>query len=131
MDNEPLTLLCVDDEIQILNSLKRTLRKEFYSVLVASSTKEALRLLKEQPIQVVMTDYRMPEMSGIELAALISKEYPRIVVILLSGYADPEALAQTTNGENSLKFLFKPWNDDKLKQEIELSFKLYSHSKKM
>lgn len=120
-------LLCVDDELQILNALKRCLRKEPYTLLTASSAKEGLELIEKNPVGVVITDYRMPEMNGLELATIIKEKYPDIVTMILSGYTDPETMASASSGATSSKgfrYLFKPWDDEKLKEEIRNSFNL-------
>lgn len=108
-------LLCVDDELLILNALRRSLRKEPYELLCAQSAADALKVLEENEVGVVLTDYRMPEMNGIELIEYIKKHYPHTVTVLLSGYADPDKLTFAGHGDG---YIFKPWDDEKLRDEV-------------
>ncbi len=114
-------LLCVDDEILVLNALKRSLRKEPYELLCAQSAEEAIDILNNKQVNVVLTDYRMPSMSGLELIQYIKNQYPQIVTVLLSGYADPDKLSFAGQGDGHI---FKPWDDKKLREEILRYFSL-------
>ena len=78
------TLLCVDDEVLILNALKRSLRKESYELLCVKSAEEGIEILKNRHVDVVLTDYRMPNMSGIEFIEYIKLNFPRVVTVLPS-----------------------------------------------
>lgn len=118
-------LLCVDDELQILNALRRCLRKEPYSLYTASSGKEAIELLAKENIQVVVTDFRMPEMNGLELAQFIKTKYPDIQIIILSGYTDTNTMNDNlilNLAKEGFHYIFKPWDDEKLKAELKEFF---------
>lgn len=112
-------VLCVDDEVNILNSLKRLLRKEDYTVLTATSGSEGLSLLEKQPVQVVISDQRMPEMTGTEFLKKVKERYPNTIRVILSGYAEAPALLGAINEGEVFRFLTKPWNDEELKAEIQ------------
>lgn len=103
-------VLFVDDDINIINSLKRGLIQEKYTKLFASSAEEALKIMSMDEIHVLVTDMRMPGMSGLELLKIVSKEQPHIVRIVLSGYAQLPQVLATINQVNIYKFIPKPWN---------------------
>jgi len=119
------TILLVDDEKSILNALKRILRKEEYKVLTASSGKEGLELLRDNNVQVIISDQRMPEMSGTEFFSEVIKEFPDIIRIILSGYTDVDVVIDTINKGSIYKFFHKPWNDQSLILEIRQAFEHY------
>ncbi|MFP3758914.1 response regulator, partial [Cupriavidus sp. SIMBA_020] len=81
----------VDDEEPILNSLRRLLRGQPYDVVLATSGEQALALMTERPVDLVMSDARMPGMDGATLLAQVHQRYPAVVRIMLTGYADPGA----------------------------------------
>ena len=83
---ETRTVLFVDDEEKVLASLKRGLLDEPYEKLFATSGKEAIELLKQNEVHVIVTDMKMPEMTGLELLRIVKREYPHIVRVVLSGY---------------------------------------------
>lgn len=73
MDEMPYTILCVDDEVNILSAMKRLLRRDPYQVLTATSGREALKILEHCPVHLIISDQRMPEMGGTELLAIVKK----------------------------------------------------------
>lgn len=111
-------LLIVDDEPNILSSLRRVLHKDEYSVFTASGGEEALATLAENPIDVVMSDHRMPHMSGVQFLAEVSKRHPKTVRLMLSGEADMGVMVDAINDGNIFKFVSKPWSDDKLREVV-------------
>jgi response regulator RpfG family c-di-GMP phosphodiesterase len=119
------TVLCVDDEKNILGSLKRLLRKEDYRILTASSGEEGLKVLEENDVQMVISDQRMPEMSGTEFLAALKTKYPDVIRIILSGYTDVDSITESINRGHIYKFLLKPWNDQNLKLEIKQALEQY------
>lgn len=125
MNENHHTLLCVDDEMSILQTLKRLLRKEGYRILTASSGKEGLKILEENDVQMVISDQRMPEMSGTEFLAVLKTKYPDILRIILSGYTGVDSITESINKGHIYKFLLKPWNDQNLKLEIKQAFQQY------
>lgn len=118
-------LLLVDDEIVILNSLKRLLRREGYRVLTADSGPKALELLASNAIQVILSDQRMPNMAGSEFLARVKDMYPNTVRMVLSGHSELSAVTEMVNRGAIYKFLSKPWKDDELKQEVRLAFRYH------
>ncbi len=119
------TILFVDDEKNILNSLKRLLRKEDYRLLTASSGEEGLKILAENEVHLVITDLRMPEMNGIEFLTRLRVDYPDLIRIILTGYTDVDTLIESINKGHVYKFFLKPWNDDDLKIEIRKALERY------
>ncbi|SFA99414.1 Response regulator c-di-GMP phosphodiesterase, RpfG family, contains REC and HD-GYP domains [Pseudomonas sp. NFIX10] len=114
---KPVVLL-VDDEESILNSLRRLLRSQPYEILLADSGAKALEILKERPVDLVMTDARMPNMDGATLLAEIRKLYPSTLRILLTGYADVDMMTKAINEGQLYRYLSKPWNDEELVQAL-------------
>lgn len=118
------TLLLVDDEVGILNALSRLLRREGYTILTTSSPLEALELLAKNTVQVVISDQRMPEMSGTEFLSRVRMLHPDTVRIVLTGYTDLESVTGAINRGAIYKFLTKPWDDDQLRELIREAFRL-------
>ncbi|HWG48009.1 MAG TPA: response regulator [Gemmataceae bacterium] len=107
------SILLVDDEPEILFSLRGLLRKEF-EVHTAQSGAEAMNILKQQPINVIMTDQRMPEMSGVQLLHQVEGEYPQAIRIVFTGYADIKAVIDAVNQGHIYRYITKPWDPDEL-----------------
>ncbi len=118
------TLLIVDDEKNILNALSRLLRREGYTILTASSPSEAFEHLARQPVQVILSDQRMPDMSGTEFFARVRQLYPRTIRIVLTGYTDLDSVTAAINRGAIYKFLTKPWDDDLLRDQLREAFRL-------
>ncbi len=107
-------LLVVDDEGEILYSLRGLLRKE-YDFHAAQSGYEALRVLERTPIQVVMADQRMPEMTGVDFLEQVRARYPETTRLLLTGYADLHAVIDAINRGHVFAYITKPWDPDGLR----------------
>jgi len=118
-------ILCVDDEKNVLSSLKRLLRKEDYDVLTASSGHAGLKVLSESKIHLVMCDQRMTEMSGTEFLAQVKDAYPDVIRIMLTGYTEVDSITESINKGHIYKFFLKPWNDHNLKLEIRQALEHY------
>ena len=112
------TVLFVDDEENILASLKRTLRREGYEILTAGSAAEGLSLLATNDVQLIVSDQRMPEMNGTEFLARVKSLYPQTVRMVLSGYSEISAVTDAINKGAVYRFLLKPWDTEMLKEEI-------------
>ena len=125
MNENHHTILCVDDDKNILRSLNRLLRKEDYRLLTASSGEEGLKILEENDAQIVISDQRMPEMSGTEFLAALKTKYPDVLRIILSGYTEVDSITESINKGHIYKFLLKPWNDQNLKLEIKQALEQY------
>ena len=116
------TVLFVDDEVNILKALQRLLRSEHMNVLCASRAQEALELLDKQPCQVVVTDQRMPEMTGVDLLSQVRQRFPDIVRMMLTGYTEMDVAVDAINRGEIYRLITKPWNDDELRATIRQAF---------
>ncbi len=119
------TLLLVDDEANIVAALSRLLRGDQYNILVANSGKEGLALLAQNKVGVVISDQRMPEMTGVEFLSQVKELYPDTVRIVLSGYADIDSLTDAINRGAIYKFLTKPWSNELLCASVAEAFDHY------
>ena len=112
-------ILCVDDERNVLRSLERIFLDDDYEILTAASGDEGLELLNVAgQVQVVISDYRMPGMSGVEFLKEVFSRHPDTIRIVLSGYADTAAVVAAINEGKIYKFIPKPWNDDELRVTV-------------
>ncbi|BBO67110.1 hypothetical protein DSCA_10400 [Desulfosarcina alkanivorans] len=125
MEKKERTLLCIDDEQNILNALKRLLRKETFRVLTGNSGREGLKILSENEVHVVVSDQRMPEMNGTEFLKKVKDAYPEAIRIILTGYTDVDSISEAINEGHLYKFFLKPWNDQNLKLEIRQAMEQY------
>jgi diguanylate cyclase (GGDEF)-like protein/PAS domain S-box-containing protein len=126
-DRQERTLLLVDDEPDILNSLKRLLRRSGYRILTAGSGAEGLELLALNSVQVIVSDQRMPIMNGSEFLSRVKSLYPDTMRIVLSGYTELAALTDAINRGAIYKFVTKPWDDDELREVIREAFITHGH----
>ena len=117
------TLLLLDDEENMLRSLVRLFRRDGYKVLTANSVREAFDLLASNTVQVIVSDQRMPDMSGTEFLAKVRELYPDTVRMVLSGYTDLATITEAINRGSIYRFLTKPWNDDELRGHIADAFR--------
>jgi len=113
------TLLLVDDEPSIVSSLRRLLRGDGYRILTANSGSEGLKLLEEHTVDLIVSDQRMPEMTGVEFLRKVRQLYPDTVRIVLSGYTELQTVTDAVNGGAIYKFLTKPWDDEQLRGHIQ------------
>jgi response regulator RpfG family c-di-GMP phosphodiesterase len=118
-------VLIVDDEENILTSLRRLLRREPYELVTANSADQALRLMEEHPADLVISDYRMPGMTGTELLREVQTHWPETLRIILSGYSEVRAIIDAINTGAIYKFLSKPWNDEEVKLHIRRALEQY------
>jgi len=114
-------VLLVDDEANVLSSLRRLFRKVDCEIIIANSGQEGLEKLKENRIDVIVSDARMPEMTGPEFLAIAAKEYPDTERILLTGYADMQATIDAINLGRINHYIEKPWDDEKLVKLVKKS----------
>lgn len=119
------TLLLVDDEENILASLVRLFRRTGYNIVRANSGKEGLEILEKHPVGVIVSDQRMPEMTGVEFLSKVKHLYPDTIRIVLSGYTDLKSITDAINEGSIYKFLTKPWDDELLKKNVEEAFERY------
>lgn len=122
------TLMLVDDEPNILTSLSRLLRREGYHIMTAESPAEAFEKLAVTPAQVVISDQRMPTMSGTEFLSRVRQLYPDTVRMVLTGYTDLDSVTGAINRGAVYKFLTKPWDDDQLREQIREAFRMVKNN---
>jgi len=118
-----LTLLVVDDEVNIQRALTRLLRDEGYRILCATSASEGMEMLRQHEVQVIVSDQRMPGMSGTDFLNIVKTTHPNTVRILLSGYSDVAAVTNAINRGVVYKFLTKPWDDDDIRTQVRDAFR--------
>lgn len=123
---QPLrTILLVDEEINIINALKRTLRSDGYTLLTANSAEQGLALLAKHEVGVIISDQRMSHMTGVEFLRRVKILYPKSLRIVLSGYTELESVTSAINEGAIYKFLTKPWDDNLLRDNIRAAFHCY------
>jgi len=128
--DEAIKILCVDDEPNVLSSLKRLFLDDDYTILTATSADEGLKVLEQEHIQLVISDFRMPSMNGVEFLRKVYTQWPDTVRMVLSGYADASAIVSAINEGHIYKFVPKPWNDDDLKVTVSNAIERYFLFKK-
>lgn len=119
MNKMPHTILVVDDEPPILHALRRTLLQHGYRVLTAETAADALELLAEEDVDVLISDINMPMMSGVELASRVRQRFPDVVRILLSGGTDLHCAIQAINEGEVHRYLTKPWDQHELQHTVK------------
>jgi len=120
----PYGVLYVDDEINNLNSFKAAFRRDF-EIYTAQSAREGRKVLDSNEIGVIITDQRMPGMTGIEFLESILAIYPDTIRILLTGFSDMNAVMDAINRGQVYKYLVKPWQNDELKLYIQNALEIY------
>jgi len=118
-------LLLVDDEKNILMSLKRLFRREGYTIHIASSGSRAIEILNLQCIGVIISDQMMPEMTGVEFLTEAQKIQPESIRMVLSGYTEIKTILESINRGAIWRFLTKPWDDVILKENVSTAFKQF------
>ena len=125
-ENKQKTLLLLDDDANILKALKRTLRRDGYHILSTTKVSEAFSMLAENEVEVIISDQRMPEMSGTEFFSQVKAIYPNTVRIVLSGYTDLKSVTDAINQGSIYKFLTKPWDDSHIREHVHQAFKYHA-----
>jgi len=110
-------LLVIDDEPNVCDSVHDLLRREF-RVLKAHSAEEGYRLMQEEEVHIVMSDQRMPQITGVELLARVKSRYPQAVRMLFTGFADLESIIAAINQGHIFGFLKKPWQPEVLEAAV-------------
>ncbi|MCB1933247.1 MAG: EAL domain-containing protein [Candidatus Accumulibacter sp.] len=119
------TLLLVDDEASITSALRRVLRADRYRVFTATSGGEGLEILARHRVGVIITDQRMPGMSGTEFISRARALFPEPVRMILSGYTDLQSVTEAVNQGEIYRFMTKPWNDAELREAVRDAFARY------
>ena len=117
------TLLLVDDEENIVAALRRLLRRDGYQILTAQSGAEGLQRLAEHEVDVIISDQRMPGMTGVEFLRRAKELYPDTVRMVLSGYTELQSITDAINEGAIYKFLTKPWDDERLRAHVQEAFR--------
>jgi len=131
VDTEPaaeeggFSLLFVDDEDNVLKALKRIFLEENYKIFTALSAKDALDVMEREKIHLVISDHRMPGMTGTQLLKEIKQKWPETIRIMLTGYADIQSVMGAVNEGAVYKFITKPWNDEDLRLTVSLALQQY------
>ena len=108
----PPTILCVDDEPNILSALRRLFRPHGYRILTADSGAAGLAVLESEPVDLVISDMRMPQMDGAQFLARVRQRWPGTVRLLLTGYADIQSILDAINQGEIYRYVTKPWDEN-------------------
>jgi response regulator RpfG family c-di-GMP phosphodiesterase len=118
------SILYVDDEVDNLTVFKSTFRRE-YTIHLAESGAEGIEILKNNEIQIIISDQRMPEMTGTQFLESVKPVYPDCVSMILTGFSDVEAIIEAINKGKVYRYITKPWNKDELRQTINDAFESF------
>lgn len=124
MTEKKISILYVDDEQNNLISFKAVFRIK-YTVYTAISGEEAIKILKNHEVNIIITDQRMPNMTGVEFLESIIEDHPDPTRILLTGYADMNAVVDAVNKGKIYHYLTKPWNEEELDMTITKAYEVY------
>ncbi len=116
------SLLIVDDDENLLQSMKRALRKEPYNLYFTAGAGQALEQISAASMDMVISDYQMPGMNGLELLQKIKESYPEILTIMMTGVEDVNIAVKAINDAGVYKFIIKPWSNEDLKITIRRAF---------
>lgn len=119
------TLLLVDDDQGVLNALKRVFGEENYRILCATSASEALGIMESEQVHLIITDHRMPGMTGAEFLREAKLKWPETIRIMLTGYADVQSIMGAVKDGAVFKFITKPWEDEDLRLTVSLGLQQY------
>src|SRR3989338_7321512 len=131
VEEKKINVLYVDDEIDNLNAFKAVFRRDF-EVFIAESADEGMKIIenKENDIHIVLTDQRMPNITGVEFLASLVKDFPQIMRVLVTGYADLTTVIDAINKGEVYRYVSKPWDNVELKNLILQAFEVYDLRKK-
>ena len=130
MADKKIAVLYVDDEENNLFSFKAVFRVK-YQVYTAINGDEALKILSEKPIEIIITDQRMPNMTGVEFLEKVIERFPDPMRLLLTGYADMNAVVDAVNKGKIFHYLSKPWNEEELDITINRAYEAYLQKEKL
>src|SRR5690606_2234494 len=123
-----ISILYVDDEENNLVSFKANFRMK-YNIHTAISGNEAIEIIKKTPIEIIITDQRMPEMTGVEFLEKVIEINPEPMRILLTGYTDMTAVIDAVNKGKIFHYLTKPWNENELDENIQKAYEIDADKK--
>ncbi len=112
VNDEKIRILCVDDEPNILSSLRRLLRPHGYHVVLANGGREGLEVLAREPVDLVISDMRMPEMNGAEFLQQVRLRWPETIRLLLTGYSEVQSIIEAINQGEIYRYITKPWDEN-------------------
>lgn len=124
MPSGKINILYVDDELNNLISFKAAFRIK-YNILTAISGPDAVKVLQNNDVNIIITDQRMPQMTGVEFLESILGDFPDPIRILLTGYADMNAVIDAVNKGKIFHYLTKPWNEEELDMAIQRAYQAY------
>lgn len=124
MESKNIKVLYIDDELDNLTSFKATFRRNF-NIITAESAEAASKILEVETVHVILSDQRMPKMTGIEFFEKIQPLYPDPIRILITGYTDINAVIDAINRGQVYKYLTKPWNEEDVKIYVEKAYEVY------
>lgn len=125
MEVEKIKILYIDDEVNNLAAFKANFRK-LYDIYTAESAEDGRKILESVDIEIILTDQRMPNMTGVEFLESIIPDFPNPIRILLTGYTDMQALIDAVNKGQIYRYLNKPWDEEELKMYINQAHELYT-----
>src|SRR5215475_3370330 len=117
-------LLVIDDEPDLVQSVQDLLRRD-YKVLTATRASEGLEMIEREQVHIVMSDQRMPEMTGVELLCTVKKNHPETVRLLFTAYSDLSAVIDAINEGNVFRYISKPWEVEDLKATLKQAYEYY------
>ncbi len=124
MSSQKPSILYVDDELNNLTGFKATFRRD-YNVFIAQSADEAFKMLGEREFEIIISDQRMPDMTGAQFFKAVNEKYPNPVRMLLTGFADIEAVVRAINEGQVYRYISKPWDERELRLTIDNALKFY------
>lgn len=125
MELQTINILYLDDEVHNLNAFKASFRRSF-NVFTAELATDALSILEKENIHIIISDQRMPLVTGVEFLESIIEKYPDPIRILLTGYADMSAVIDAINKGQVYLYITKPWQEDELRLNLEKAYEIFS-----
>lgn len=120
-----LSVLVVDDELILLKVVESTLKKQPYEVITTESVEDALTILNQREVAVVISDYKMPKIKGVEFLEKVRKEHPSVIRIMMTAYADLSVSIEAINRVGVFRFILKPWEQIEFLNTIESALEFY------
>lgn len=125
LENTKIRILYIDDEPNNLTAFKASFRRDF-DIITATSANEGLKIVENEDLHIIISDQRMPDITGVEFFEMVRKDFPDPIRILLTGYADIEAVIAAINRGEVYRYITKPWDENDLKITIHNAFEIFS-----